>query len=584
MFGKFKSLDGRHPWRGAGPHGYVNYRARYRPGGRVVYFNYALARELELIPVNHAQRMTAALERSILQAFSLQIINEYDEEHGASFPPGSVKPRPYMATRYLQIQHKDRRGKTSGDGRAIWNGMIRTARLTFDVSSRGTGATRLSPGAQIAGQPVKTGDDRWGYSCGQADLDEMLGTAVMSEVFFRNGLPTERTLAVIDFGDGTAIGVRTAPNLIRPAHIFRYVKLGMHDALRASIDYFIARQQSNGFWKLPANPALRYSKALSYLAESYGKLSAVLEEEYIFNWLSWDGDNMLASGAILDYGSVRQFASKHDKYRYDDVDRFSTCLTEQRRWARELVKVFAQAMHFAHTGTKLNLRRFNDAACLRTFDRAFSLERDRRMLWRLGFEPRQIDRLLKRASREIRDLRRAMAFFEDQKVLKGPEKLSDGITHNPVFLIRNLLRQLPGYYLDERGAEFGQLMPPDEFCKIMAASYVSRRDLRMTSTRDARARNFQMCYQRLIRAAGNFKQVLTTVRDRSAVNNHEHRMTGNAIILLVDEMIKRRDKMDRNDLQTVIDRFIDSQVLIPGQWRPLEAEELTGTTAKSKLL
>ena len=64
------------------------------------------------------------------------------------------------------------------------------------------------PRAQIADGPVKTGDDTWGYSCGTADLDEMLGTALMSEIFHRNGFPTERTLAVIDFDDGTAIGVR----------------------------------------------------------------------------------------------------------------------------------------------------------------------------------------------------------------------------------------------------------------------------------------------------------------------------------------------------------------------------------------
>jgi len=38
-------------------------------------------------------------------------------------------------------------------------------------------------------------------------------------------------------------------------------------------------------------------------------MAAVLEEEYIFNWLAWDGDNLLASGAILDYGSIRQFAA-----------------------------------------------------------------------------------------------------------------------------------------------------------------------------------------------------------------------------------------------------------------------------------
>jgi hypothetical protein len=124
------------------------------------------------------------------------------------------------------------------------------------------------------------------------------------------------------------------------------VKQGRRAELKASLDYFIQRQIDNGFWRLPSDPAARYRKVLRYLAKSYGKLAAVLEEEYIFNWLAWDGDNMLASGAILDYGSIRQFAAKHDKYRYDDVDRWSSSLTEQRFWARELVRAFAQAFHF----------------------------------------------------------------------------------------------------------------------------------------------------------------------------------------------------------------------------------------------
>ena len=85
-------------------------------------------------------------------------------------------------------------------------------------------------------------------------------------------------------------------------------------------------------------------------------MAAVLEEEYIFNWLAWDGDNMLASGAILDYGSVRQFAAKHDKYRFKDVDRYSASLTEQRSWARLIVQTFAQAMAFVCSGEKQNLR------------------------------------------------------------------------------------------------------------------------------------------------------------------------------------------------------------------------------------
>ncbi|MGH7214299.1 MAG: protein adenylyltransferase SelO family protein [Tepidisphaeraceae bacterium] len=584
MYELFKSLDGRHPWRDASPHGYVDYHVRARDGGRVVYFNHDLSRELGLVPSNHADRMTAGLERAVLDAFSLQIINEYDLTRGKPFPPETIRPHPYMATRYLQLQHKDKRGLTSGDGRAVWNGVIKTDKLTFDVSSRGTGATRLSPGAAVAGKPVKTGDGSYGYSCGRADLDEMLGTALMSEIFYRNGFPTERTLTVIDYGDGTAVGVRTAPNLLRPAHLFRYLKQGRHAELKASMDYFIDRQVANGFWKIPSDERGRYNKSLRHIARSYAKLAAVLEEEYIFNWLCWDGDNMLASGAILDYGSIRQFAAKHDKYRYDDVERLSSCLTEQRFWARELVKAFAQAMRFIRTGRKLRLERFKNARALAEFDRAFERERDRRMLWRLGFTPAHTEKLLKTARTEISDLRRAMTFFEDAKVARGVEKLSDGITHKPVFLIRNVLRQLPEFYVKGCRCEFGALMAPEVFCKIMAASYASRRDTRMTPARAAKARHFQKCYQRLLAAAGPYDQVLRTVQRRSAVINHPHRMTGNAIVWIVEELIKLKSSVSGDDLQAAMTTFIESQVLVPGRWKPIPAGELEGDSERAKLL
>lgn len=583
MYEGFAHLDGSHPWRQVSPHGYHDYQARYRPGGRVIYFNYPLAVELGLIAPDHPRRMNARLEKAILDTFALQIINEYDMAHPENFSGVPVKPGSYMATRYLQVQHKSRQGRTSGDGRAIWNGTLRTRTLTFDVSSRGTGATCLCPAAQEARGPLKTGAEV-SYGSGTADLDEMLGTAVMSEIFYRQGYPTERALTVIDFGDGTAIGVRTAPNLLRPAHIFRYLKQGRRRELKASFDYFLRRQCDNGFWKLPTEPRARYRKALEHLARSYGKMAAVLEEEYIFTWLAWDGDNMLASGAILDYGSVRQFAAKHDKYRYDDVDRWSTSLTEQRRWARELVRVFAQAAHLALTGRKRPLQQFADAPSLKTYDRAFDRERDRRLLWRLGFTPEQSTRLMRRARQEIRDLRRALVFFEDLKVSSGLEEISDGITHRPVFLIRNLLRKLPEYYLKECGGRRGGLMPPETFCAIMAASYAEPQDVRITPTRAARARNFQACYQRLIARAGRYRRVLESGRGRSAVINFEHRMTGDAIIHIIEDIIERRHRTGADELQAVLDRFIESQVLVPGEWKPIDPRELNRPGRKSRLL
>ncbi|HEY6043914.1 MAG TPA: hypothetical protein VIU43_03350, partial [Nitrosospira sp.] len=371
MYEKFKEIDGTHPWRHVTPDGYIDYRARYRRNGRVLYFNFSLAREMELIPTCHPQIMNKDLEQAVLDTFSLRIINEYDLEQGKKYPIESIKPNPYMATRYLQTQHRNRQGKTSGDGRSIWNGYLRTKGLTFDISSRGTGATCLSPGAQRANGKVKTGDESYGYSSGLADLEEMLGSAIMSEIFYRQDIPTERCLTVIGFPDGSAIGVRSAPNLIRPAHIFRYLKQALHGELKASVDYFIARQVENGFWQVPPTGWERYSGALDYVARTYGKIAAIFEEEYIFNWLAWDGDNLLASGAILDYGSVRQFAAKHDKYRFKDVDRYSASLREQRSCARKIVQAFAQALDFAHSGVKKNLNAFRNAECLKTFDLAF---------------------------------------------------------------------------------------------------------------------------------------------------------------------------------------------------------------------
>jgi uncharacterized protein YdiU (UPF0061 family) len=588
MYEKFKELDGTHPWRDVSPDGFIDYRARSRSRGRVLYFNFPLAREMELIPSDHPPTINKDLEQVILETFSLQIINEYDLKLGKKFPPETVKPGSYMATRYLQTQHRNKQGKTSGDGRSIWNGLLRTRDLTFDISSRGTGATILSPGAQQSDGAVQTGDESYGYSSGLAELDEMLGSAVMSEIFYRQGIPTERCLAVIGFSDGTAIGVRSAPNLIRPAHIFRYLKQGRHAELKASVDYFIEREVKNNFWQMPADEKAKYQQALDYLARSYGRMAAVLEEEYIFNWLAWDGDNLLASGAILDYGSIRQFAAKHDKYRFKDVDRYSASLTEQRYWARVIVQTFAQAMAFVSSGKKRSLRAFKDAECLKVFDAAFENESNYRILWRIGFTPEQVDKLMQTAGKDIREFHRCLTYFEDLKVSKGIEKLPDGFTHKPVFLIRSLLRQLPAYYVAQtisRVDDESAYMPDDIFMRVMAASYVGKRDLQLTPSRSAQVKNFQQCYLRLIAALGEpFDEVLKALQDRSAVINHRHRLTGDALVVIIEEVIALSGKIKVDGLQEALDAFIDSQVLIPGKWQPVAPEQLKPKTLKSQLL
>ena len=115
--------------------------------------------------------------KSILDTFSLQIINEYDLQQGKKYPPETIKPHPYMATRISKRStaiNKARRPATAGASGTV----ISKVKSIFDISSRGTGATILSPGAQNAKAswlPV-IGE---GYSSGLADLDEMLGSAVI---------------------------------------------------------------------------------------------------------------------------------------------------------------------------------------------------------------------------------------------------------------------------------------------------------------------------------------------------------------------------------------------------------------------
>ena len=111
-----------------------------------------------LIPSNHPNEMDEELENQILDSFSLVIINEYDEEKNKKFKEEEIKPGTYMATRYLQPQHKDKLGLCSGDGRSIWNGFVEHKGKTWDVSSRGTGATKLSPATSKYGRYFESGD------------------------------------------------------------------------------------------------------------------------------------------------------------------------------------------------------------------------------------------------------------------------------------------------------------------------------------------------------------------------------------------------------------------------------------------
>jgi len=439
-YSSFDQLDGQHPWAKTLPEGCILYPVRELNKGKVVYFNYSLAKEMGLIDSTHTNKMTPDLEQKLLNTFSLQIINEYDELTKKRFPAHTIKKNKYMATRYLQLQHQNKKGKTSGDGRGIWNGVVTFNGKTWDVSSRGTGVTSLSPGAVAAQKPLRTGAGEFGYGCGLAEIDELLGAAVFAEVMHLQGIPTERVLCVVSLGNGHGIGVRASLNLLRPAHLFLYLKQNRRSELKRGTDYFIERQLKNKRWKLQKDKNM-YDQSLEFISKSFAQFSAQLETDYIFAWLDWDGDNVLADAGIIDYGSIRQFGVCHDKYRYDDIERFSTTLTQQKAKAQLIVQVFAQMFDYIKTGEKKKINQFKNHSALKIFRSEFSKSRMDRFLYRFGFTNQQRIHLQKH-KQLVNALFRIYSFLETSKTHQHYKKIADGINIFPLYNMRKLILRL----------------------------------------------------------------------------------------------------------------------------------------------
>jgi predicted sulfurtransferase len=66
-------------------------------------------------------------------------------------------------------------------------------------------------------------------------------------------------------------------------------------------DYYIDRQISNGSWAPVPRGENKYDYFLAKISETFAKISAQFESEYIFCWMDWDGDNILVDGGIIEY-------------------------------------------------------------------------------------------------------------------------------------------------------------------------------------------------------------------------------------------------------------------------------------------
>ncbi len=540
----FGRLNGEHSFKKANPGAFVEYSARRRHGGRVMYFNFALAREMGLI--TSEDRLTAELSEVILDTFSLVIINEWDLERGRRFRHKDIKPGRYMATRYLQLQHPSRVGKTSGDGRGIWNGEITHRGVTWDVMSSGTGATCLSPATAIEGRYFKSGDPKVCYGNGYNSIDDGLSAALMSEILHQEGVSTERTLALIVFPGGSSINVRAGRNLLRPSHLFAHLKQGNLDALTHAVHYCMGREKRNG--RLTRNAGV--AEFCERVALDFARASARYQSDYIFCWMDWDGDNILCDGGIIDYGSIRKFGGYHAGYRYDDGDRYSTCIGEQRGRARYIVQTFAQILDFVTTGRKRPIADFSRDPLLKVFDAEFELQSRRRLLWKMGLTQAQIDAWTQtpiHRARTLTQFTQAYQRLERQQCAHGTQKVPDGETTHAVYVMSRFLREYPGLW-DGRD----EMVGTPELSSLCRSKYARRRDFVKEPQRWA---DLERAYRTLASETlreGSLRSLLREWRMRASVRNPVHPVTGDGILAAMEELLK----LPRSEAQPEIARVI----------------------------
>lgn len=567
-YGEFANLNGQHPWQKILPESCVLYPVRNLPQGQIVYFNFGLAKEMGLIPKNHPHELNKILEKKILDTFCVQIINDYDQKKNNFSKEFIDQSNKYMATRYLQLQHNSKTGKTSGDGRSIWNGCIEHNGKVWDVSSRGTGVTSLAPGYVDAGKPIPTGCTSFGYACGQADLDELLGSALMSEIFHRQGLKTERVLTIIKTDHDLGIGVRAAPNLVRPAHIFLHLKQSNASALARSIDYLIERQIKNKEWDIQEKGKQKYDVMLSKLSTEFAKFAARLDTDYIFVWLDWDGDNVLANGGIIDYGSVRQFGIRHDQYRYDDVDRFSTTLNEQKHKAQAVIQVFAQAVDFIKTGRKKPLEVFKSHPDVVKFEQEFETFRLERLLYRVGLEQKQSELLIRKHLPLVQEFDRLYKYFERRKISKEIQKVPDGVNRPALFNMRQMMVAVTSTLISTDLSKLTQ-KEMERSLSTSFSTFASSKDKRVSTETCERFRDLAQRYLYLINVVAGRrspKRLLEKSHIRSQIINRADRITGNGIEYVVEVIVEQLDKhLPQKFIQSAIEAFIANQILLPNK-------------------
>jgi hypothetical protein len=274
-------------------------------------------------------------------------------------------------------------------------------------------------------------------------------------------------------------------------------------------------------------------------------------------------------GGIIDYGSVRQFGLYHHEYRYDDVQRWSTSIKEQKQKARYIVQSFAQIVDYIKNEKKKSIDDFKNHHSVQTFDKCFFDFKNYNILTKMGFNAKYTAALLDHYRKEVEDFRNDFTYFEMAKSVKGPRKVPDGINWNAIFCMRDILRELPQIYL-LRG--INGVVNEEEFIDVIKSSYATKADLKKSLRRNLKIRSFQKNYIKLINLVSKKvkespEKVLLDISMRSSVINKYDRVTGDSISTIVEKMMTKKPKLSAENISLILKEFTEYQNLNPDKER-----------------
>ena len=348
-----------------------------------------------------------------------------------------------------------------------------------------------------------------------------------------------------------------------------------------SLRVYIDRQVSNGEWPVMRGKE-RYSALLDQVSRLFGKMVARLESDYIFCWMDWDGDNILCDGGIIDYGSLRQFGLFHHEYRYDDAERMSTSITEQKNKAKYIIQTFSQLVDYLLGGNKRPIKLFTKSSAVKLFLDVFSQTKNELLLNKMGFTDIAVQLFLRGNNNElINEFGRVYSTFERAKSIRGFYTVGDGISWDAIFCMRDILRELPAWY--QAG---GDWMTAEHFIGIIHSDYAEDKDVEISSYRRRQVRYFQHLYWQIVEKVASLTnqvnaELIDEVVRRAAVINRYERVTGDALIYVAKQLIKLNSRVSKRVLHQMFEGFVKQQVLIPGKLTPLPLKHQIGKRAAS---